>query len=34
MDPVEKLILMNTFGNWWYVMHKSLFQETLVQTII
>ena len=34
MDPVEKLILMNTFGNWWYVMHKSLFQETLIQTII
>lgn len=34
MDPVEKLILMNNFGNWWYVMHKSLFQETLVQTII
>ena len=34
MEPVEKLILMNTFGNWWYVMHKSLFQETLVQTII
>ena len=34
MNPVDKLILMNQFGSWWYVMHKSLFQETLVQTII
>ena len=34
MKPLDKLILMNEFPNWWHVMHKSLFQETLVQTII
>ena len=34
MSPLDKLILFNQFGSWWYVMHKTLFQETLVQTII
>ena len=34
ISHLEKLILMNQYGTWWYPMHKSLFQETLVQTII
>ena len=34
MKPLDKLILMSNFGSWWYMLHKSVFQETLVQTII
>jgi len=34
MKPLDKIILMNQFGSWWYYLHKSIFQETLVQTII
>ena len=33
MKPLEKLILCNKFGEWWYPMHKLLFQELLIKTI-
>ena len=34
IKPLDKIILINSFGNWWYSMHKTVFQELLIQTII
>ena len=33
MDAIEKLIMINTFGEWWYPLHKSVFQEIMIETL-
>ena len=33
MDAIEKLIMVNTFGEWWYPLHKSVFQEIMIEVL-
>ena len=33
MDVIEKLIMVNKFGGWWYPLHKSVFQELMIETL-
>ena len=33
MDVIEKLIMVNTFGEWWYPLHKSVFQEIMIEVL-
>ena len=33
MDIIEKLIMVNTFGEWWYPLHKNIFQEIMIETL-
>ena len=33
MDGVEKLIMINKFGGWWYPLHKSIFQEIMIEIL-
>jgi hypothetical protein len=33
MDVLEKLIMVNKFGGWWYPLHKSVFQELMIETL-
>ena len=33
MDAIEKLIMVNKFGGWWYPLHKSVFQELMIETL-
>ena len=33
MDVIEKLIMVNTFGEWWYPLHKNIFQEIMIETL-
>ena len=33
MDVIEKLIMVNKFGEWWYPLHKSVFQEIMIEAL-
>ena len=33
MNAIEKLIMVNTFGEWWYPLHKSVFQEIMIEAL-
>ena len=33
MDAIEKLIMITKFGGWWYPLHKSIFQEIMIETL-
>ena len=33
MDAVEKLIMTAKFGCWWYPIHKSVFQEIMIEAL-
>ena len=34
LDPEEKLSILANFGSWFYSMHKSLYQEVIIDTIM
>ena len=33
MNAVEKLIMITKFGCWWYPIHKSVFQEIMIEVL-
>ena len=33
MAAIEKLIMTTKFGGWWYPLHKSIFQEIMIETL-
>jgi len=33
MDAMEKLIMISEFRGWWYPLHKSVFQEIMIETL-
>tara|TARA_Y100000768_G_C23929699_1_gene659376 strand:+ start:727 stop:1107 length:381 start_codon:yes stop_codon:yes gene_type:complete len=33
INAIEKLIMVNKFGEWWYPLHKSVFQEIMIEAL-
>ena len=34
MNSIEKLIMIAKFGYWWYPLHKTVFQEIIITSLI
>ena len=34
IDSFEKLSILSNFGNWFYINHKDLYQELLIESLI